>query len=169
MFIAPHNLTNKFRPLDIIINQSAKKFISNKYNTWYADRVSKQLSNGVAPGNVKVSLKLSDLNLTSSCSVDCWDIQSSQTPKWFHHQWFRCCRVQQGYHMCKRCLRTSRKPFRWTETTTEFLVVSSLFSWKHNLIGSFESIDFPLVAPLFDYRYGSKGSSDVKNKKRHLN
>ena len=30
-------------------------------NAWYADRVSKQLSNGVAPGDFKVSLKLSDL------------------------------------------------------------------------------------------------------------
>ena len=37
------------------------KFISNKFSAWYADRVSKQLSNGVAPGDVKVSLKLSDL------------------------------------------------------------------------------------------------------------
>ena len=61
LVIVPHNLTNKFQPLDISINQSAKKFISNKFNAWYGDRVSKQLSNGVAPGNVKVSLKLKDL------------------------------------------------------------------------------------------------------------
>ena len=56
LVIIPHNLTNKFQPLDISINQSAKKF-----NAWYADRVSKKLLNGVAPGNVKVSPKLSDL------------------------------------------------------------------------------------------------------------
>ena len=31
------------------------------FNAWYIDRVSKQLSNRVAPGNVKVSLKLNDL------------------------------------------------------------------------------------------------------------
>ena len=37
------------------------KFISNTFSAWYADRVSKQLSNGVAPGDVKVSFKLSDL------------------------------------------------------------------------------------------------------------
>ena len=42
------------------INQQ-KKFISNKLNAWYADRVSKQLSNGVAPYDVKVPLKFSDL------------------------------------------------------------------------------------------------------------
>ena len=32
LVIVPHNLTNKFQPLDISINQSAKKFISNKFN-----------------------------------------------------------------------------------------------------------------------------------------
>ena len=61
LFIVPHNLTNNFRPLNISINKSAKKFISSKFITWYADRISKQLSNGVALGNVKVSLKSSDL------------------------------------------------------------------------------------------------------------
>ena len=60
LVIIPHNLTNKFEPLDISINQSAKKFISNKFNAWYADRVSKQMSNEVALGAVKTSLKLSD-------------------------------------------------------------------------------------------------------------
>ena len=38
-----------------------KKFISNKFNAWYADRVSKQFPNAVARGNVKVSLKSSYL------------------------------------------------------------------------------------------------------------
>ena len=56
----PHNLTNKFQPLDISINQIAKKFISHKFNTWYAYCVSKRLKKGVAPGDVKVSMKMSD-------------------------------------------------------------------------------------------------------------
>ena len=57
----PHNLTNKFQPLDLTINQKAKKYLSSKFNEWYAERVSKQLMNGKAPGHVKVLLKLSDL------------------------------------------------------------------------------------------------------------
>ena len=61
LVIVPHNLTNKFQPLDISINQKAKKFVSHQYNKWYADRVSEQLRRGVAPGDVKVSMKLSDL------------------------------------------------------------------------------------------------------------
>lgn len=52
LVIVSHNLTNKFQPLDISANQSAKKFISNKFNWWYADRVRSQLPNGMAPGDL---------------------------------------------------------------------------------------------------------------------
>ena len=58
LVIVSHNLTNKFHPLDISLNQAAKAFISNKFNTWYADRVSRQLSNV----HGKMYLKLSNLN-----------------------------------------------------------------------------------------------------------
>ena len=61
LVIVPHNLTNKFQPLDLTINQKAKRFVSNQFNKWYAERVSRQLTNGKSPGDVKVSLKLSDL------------------------------------------------------------------------------------------------------------
>ena len=63
LVIVPHNLTNKFQPLDLTINQKAKKYVSSTFNEWYTERVSKQLMNGKAPGDVKVSLKLSDLKL----------------------------------------------------------------------------------------------------------
>ena len=61
LVIVPQNLISKFHPLDISINQKAKKFISHKFNTCYSDRVSEQLKKGVAPGDVKVSMKMSDL------------------------------------------------------------------------------------------------------------
>ena len=59
----PHNLTNKFQPLDLTINQKVKKFISNQFSKWYGERVRRQLTNGKSPGDVEVSLKLSDLTL----------------------------------------------------------------------------------------------------------
>ena len=31
--IIPHNLTNKFQPLDINVNKTAKSFVSHKYNS----------------------------------------------------------------------------------------------------------------------------------------
>ena len=47
-----------FQSLDMTINQKAKTFILHKCNTWYGDQVSNQLKCGVAPGNVKVWLKI---------------------------------------------------------------------------------------------------------------
>ena len=32
VLIVPHNLTNKFQPLDLQVNKAAKSFIQNKYN-----------------------------------------------------------------------------------------------------------------------------------------
>ena len=61
LIIVPHNFTYKFQSLDLTITQKAKKFVSNQFNKWYAERVSRQLANGKSPGDVKVSLKLNDL------------------------------------------------------------------------------------------------------------
>ena len=57
--IIPHNLTNKFKPLDISVKKAGKSFISDKYNSWLANEVSKQLRAQKAAADVKVSLKLS--------------------------------------------------------------------------------------------------------------
>ena len=55
----PANYTDLFQPLDLTVNKPTKAFVSNKYQQWYADKVSKQLSRGVAPHDVKVDVKLS--------------------------------------------------------------------------------------------------------------
>ena len=57
----PHNLTNKFQPLDLSVNKAAKSFIQNKCNDWFADQVFMQFQNGKDPINVKILSKLSDL------------------------------------------------------------------------------------------------------------
>ena len=59
--IIPHNLTNKFQPLDLSVNKAAKSFIQNKYNDWLADQIFTQLQNGKDPTDVWISSKLSDL------------------------------------------------------------------------------------------------------------
>ena len=59
--LVPRNLTNKFQPLDISVNRPAKSFMSNKFNIWYSGIVRDQLSRGVFPKDIKVSMKLSEL------------------------------------------------------------------------------------------------------------
>ena len=56
--IVPHNLTNKFQPLDLTVNQSAKSFIAEKYNTWFSGEVTKQLMQWQDPCDVKVPRQL---------------------------------------------------------------------------------------------------------------
>ena len=40
VIIVPHNLTNKFQPLDITVNKPTKSFIFNSYNEWFSQQVS---------------------------------------------------------------------------------------------------------------------------------
>ena len=54
LIIVPHNLTNKFQPLDITVNKPAKSFIKDKYNMWYTEQVAKQLNEGKTPADVEV-------------------------------------------------------------------------------------------------------------------
>ena len=59
--IVPHNLTNKFQPLDLSVNKAAKSFVQNKYNDGFAEQVFTQLQNGKDPTDVKILSKLSAL------------------------------------------------------------------------------------------------------------
>ena len=45
----PANKTDLFQPLDLSVNKSSKCFLSDKYQTWYADQAAPQLGQGVAP------------------------------------------------------------------------------------------------------------------------
>ena len=86
-----------------LINQ--QRNLSQTSSTQYADRVSKKLSNWVAPDNFKVSLNWVIWNLFMFGGLLRWYIESSQTPTLFYYQRSRCCRDQRGYHhMCKRLI-----------------------------------------------------------------
>ena len=59
--IVPHNLTNKFQPLDVSVNKPSKAFITNKYNDWFSKQVADQLEKGVQPTEIKITTKLTDI------------------------------------------------------------------------------------------------------------
>ena len=71
ILIVPHNLTKKFRPLEISVNKTAKAFIQNQYNDWFSNEVSVQLKKGTDPADIKITSKLSNLKpLHASWIVD---------------------------------------------------------------------------------------------------
>ena len=59
--IVPHNLTNKFQPLDISVNKAAKAFTQNMYNEWFSNEFATKLSRGVGLTVEKITSKLSGL------------------------------------------------------------------------------------------------------------
>lgn len=56
--IIPHNLFSRFELLDLSVNKAAKAYVSEMYNTWMVNEISKQLKEDIAPADVKVSLVL---------------------------------------------------------------------------------------------------------------
>ena len=61
LIIVPHNLNNKFQPLDITFNKPAERFIKEKYNILYTGQVTKQLNEDKDPADVEVSLNFSQV------------------------------------------------------------------------------------------------------------
>ena len=47
--------------MDLSVKKTAKSFIQNKYNDWFANQIFTQLQNGKDPTDVKISSKLSNL------------------------------------------------------------------------------------------------------------
>ena len=58
IIIVSHNLTSKFQSLDLTVNKAANSFISETYNAWMANEATKQLKEGKAPSEVKVTIQL---------------------------------------------------------------------------------------------------------------
>ena len=57
--LVPPNLTNLFQPLDIYVNKVSKAVIKNCYSEFYRDEVTRQLTAGVNPHDVKVDVRIS--------------------------------------------------------------------------------------------------------------
>ena len=109
--IVPHNLTNKFQPLDFSVNKAAKSFIQNKYNDWFADQVFTQLQNGKDPTDVKIPSKLSDLK----------PIHARWIVDWYNHvikekemivRGFTCAGISEAVQNAEYIYHKIENPFR---------------------------------------------------------
>lgn len=44
--VVPGNCIDRLQPLDVSVNKSAKDFLRQKFQQWYADKISESLRNG---------------------------------------------------------------------------------------------------------------------------
>lgn len=54
----PPNCTDLLQPMDLSVNKSAKSFLKNEFESWYAAQVCDQLSGSADINEVKVDLSL---------------------------------------------------------------------------------------------------------------
>ena len=110
----PNNHTNLFQPLDISVNKSAKSFISDKYQEWYASEVTSQLGKGIDPYNVKV-----DVNLTTLKPIHArWIIdfyKHMQTSRSKVKAGFRKALISEAAKEAEALINLCENPFQETE------------------------------------------------------
>ena len=53
------NLTHKFQPLDVNVNVVAKSFLKSQFQTWYSDKITKQMNERKEVYEVDVDTRLS--------------------------------------------------------------------------------------------------------------
>ena len=55
----PENFTNHFQPLDLNVNGQAKQFLKRKFESWYADQVTKEIEKETNVYSVNIETELS--------------------------------------------------------------------------------------------------------------
>ena len=55
----PSNMTHFFQPLDLTVNDQAKKFCKEKFKSWYSGEVQRQLDSGTSFEDIEVDLRMS--------------------------------------------------------------------------------------------------------------
>ena len=111
--IVPHNLTNKFQPLDISVNKAAKAYIQNMYNEWFSKQVATQLECGIDPTGVKISPKLSDLKpLHASWIVNLYDHLTNEEDMVVVHHGFDSAGITEAVNDAQAVLEKVENTFR---------------------------------------------------------
>ena len=62
----PANCTDKLQPLDLSVNKPLKDEMKQRFQSWYAKKVQKQLASGIAIQDVKIDTRTSTLKPKSA-------------------------------------------------------------------------------------------------------
>ena len=57
----PGNMTKCYQPLDLTVNEYAKRFLKSKFTEWYSSQVRSYLDDGVSIDDIVVGLQLSKI------------------------------------------------------------------------------------------------------------
>ena len=80
-------MTKFYQPLDLTVNGHAKRFLKNKFSTWYGNQISKQLDEGVKIDSVNVKLQLTTLKPPhTQWVVDFYNEMTSSKGKKHHRE-----------------------------------------------------------------------------------
>ena len=108
--IFPHNLTNKFQPLDMSVKKAAKSFIFEKYNTWMAKEASNQLQREISPCDVKIDLSLGIIKpLHAKWIVELFNIMKKKKEKIING--FHSAGITKAIQSAKIVLKNVENPF----------------------------------------------------------
>ena len=78
----PANLARFYQSLDLIVHESAKRIITEKFNGWYSDQISEELQSGTPLEDIDVKLWLSILKpLHAGWVVDFYNFIASAKSK----------------------------------------------------------------------------------------
>ena len=59
----PNNMTNYYQPPDCTTNTWARKFMKNRFSTWYTEEVQRELKNGTLIEDIGINIPLSTMKL----------------------------------------------------------------------------------------------------------
>ena len=59
MVAVPNCWTSEFQPLDLSVNKSCKDFLRQEAQTWYSEKLMKQMNQGKRSHKIKVDVRLS--------------------------------------------------------------------------------------------------------------
>ena len=82
LVIVPKNMTKFYQPLDLTVNGYCKRFLKEKFSTWYSSQISKQLASNIPLDDVKIKLQLTTLKpLQAGWIIDFYNEMTSAKGK----------------------------------------------------------------------------------------